>query len=79
MTKNIAILSLTILFSTATFAADFVVAKNTKCKVLSEGLDAKTVVNWHGACKNGMADGLGVARYLKGAKVESVFFVTMKA
>ena len=74
--KNLFLLSISFLIS-ASALADFTLAKNTKCKVFSD--NPKQTINWHGDCKDGFADGLGVVRYLSGAKVESVFFGQLKA
>lgn len=73
------ILPLVFVFSLNTLATDFVVDKNGKCKVYRSSKEVKLNLYWHGPCLNGFADGVGVARYLKGAKVVSVFYGLMKA
>ena len=72
------ILSIAFIFSTQIFAADFVLDKKGKCKFYLSPSEAKLTPHWHGPCLNGFADGVGVARYLKGAKVESVFYGLVK-
>lgn len=60
-------------------SSGFVVAKNTACKLFVGQSPAHANPSWHGVCKNGFADGLGVIRYLLKGQVESTFYGTLKA
>lgn len=76
MKSTIKIFCLVLLCSTFSLAAatEYIVAKNSKCKLVKDAYQEKRIVNWHGPCLNGAAQGLGVVRYLKGSKVDSVFY-----
>lgn len=69
---------ITIFVGSTAFASDFQLAKNTKCKVFVKPQQSHAKIHWHGQCKNGFADGLGVVRYLNGSKVESIFYGSLK-
>jgi hypothetical protein len=59
-------------------AIDFVEAKNIKCKLFINKNLEKYSIQWHGGCKDGFADGLGVVKYLKKGNVDSSFFGILK-
>jgi hypothetical protein len=62
------------LIITANASADFSKSQNTKCKIFTTPSQSKLKPNWHGPCKNGFANGLGVIRNLKGSNVDSIFY-----
>ncbi len=75
---KVKLLFLILLIVPGAFASDFVLAKNTKCKIFLKPSQVNLKVNWHGRCENGFADGLGVIRYMSGSKVDSTYYGQLK-